>query len=486
MSAAAIAAIAPLGSEVDFVSGEARRGRFAQVWSAVKGAAKAAFTRENARNMAIGGTTMFVARSAACAVAGACALPTLSVALSGAAAGGIAAAGFSYYKERRAAKLEGREADAFWSDSNRRRMAVAAGMSILGGSLVAAYQNGLFTPLTEKIVELAAKVPSVSFSFFPAAHAAGFGDVSPGERELLSAPPRSVAASVTAEQSVKATPVQAEKPGVIASTKSEAPVSAAAQPSEVVAKPTPAEKPAAPVDRPKVAAAAPVEAAASAAPASDPLARARELAQGNRKLEALVERAASSSQAEKDLAVALMRKDPALARALMESAAADGNRQAIRDLAWMNKNKIGLSGGGISAPSVAAAAAPAESPAPVRQSVAERMAQSREAAACHVSGTPGESDYELRCTIHDRFRPMIEPGEHIQITYENFPKVRTPFLNEHRTGIQQAIRWLHLNMHDVYNKAAGGMKALAGLQSQPVEVVANAAQKGLDRGFENM
>lgn len=484
-----VAAIAPLGAqEDDPAAGAARRSRFAAVWSAAKGLARSAFTKENAKNAATGAATMFVVKSAACAVAGACALPAFGVAASTALAGGAAAAGLSYWRETRSARREGREADAFWSVSNRHRMALAAGMSILGGSVVAAYQNGLFSPVTEKLAALVEKIP-VRFSFFPAAHAAGFGDMTPGERELLQPPARASVSGqgATVGSSAPSSPAlesSAAKGPVVAApaetpAAGRAPAEAASVQKSVPEKAV--EKAASPSTRPASAVAAPAEKpslrVAETAPiragGSEALERARAFIKGNPRLEALAERATLNPQAEKDLAVELSRKNPALARALTESAAARGNFQAIRDLKWMERRNFGVSKA-VAASASESAPAPAK-PVVVKPTVASSPAAGPkaifpsiptgadlpnaipapaggEAISCHVSGDM-KKHLVVECTA-PKGKDYILPGEHIGVTHAAYPDIRVEIANKGDLPLH-SWRWA---ARKVYENVAGGLK----------------------------
>lgn len=530
--AGAVGAIAPLSSrEKNPTEGLARRQFFAKAWSAVKGMAKAAFTKENAQSMAVGAATMFVLKSSAAAVAAAAALPAGAATVSVLGVGAAGAAGLSYYREHRAAKREGRQVDAFFSKSNLKRMGVAAGVSILGGATVAAYQDGLLAPVTEKLAALAKYLPvlpALHFNLSPISDAGAWdysypppgGDVAHRFAEHAAAPaaaPAQHPSGIRPAAPAAATPAapDATAAHAPASSPSHAPV--AAKPAAPVVEKTAQviEKPAPVVEKP-----APV-AAANAAPVpaggGSALDRARELVaqQGgkpSRSVQFLLDRAASSAQAQKDLAVALLwGKDglpvnPELARALLADAAKQGNRQAIESLAWMDKRGMGLpsssvASGAAATPAPAAPATPASGPhvadAPQTKGVAHSAAAKpaphapvSHASAPHHAAAPvaesaprtvmiapdmppvpvAEDGEAIACTIlKGTERPVIDcaaptgkdyilPGEKMTIEWpEKFPGIQIEFVNQGKVALQ-SWRWAAGVVYDDFVERVGSLE----------------------------
>lgn len=452
--------IAPLGGrEADPEAGAARRGFFARAWSATKGMAKAAFTKENMKNMAFGAGTMFVAKSATVALAGACALSASGVALSVMGAGAVTAAGMSRYRELQAAKREGREAstffstaniwamstaaaaaaasvlpvgatasafalgavgaagssyhrqrreaeskglavDAFFSETNLRRMWDAAKFSLLGGGLIAAYQGGMFAPVAEAWASVAERLPEVHFNLSPigAAYAYDYSSVEMdqmyGRGAAAATPAAHAEPAVTAPAHAPAPDVavhhpvaSAEKPAAPAVEKPTTLAQHDAPPAG--AKPEPlhsGEKPKiwrdpgtgrvhaeypSPVAHPEpsVSDVAPVPSGGGSALDRVQEMLAQQGGKPSRSMEMLLDRAAHSAQGQKDLAVAILwgkggfTANPELARALLEDAVKQGNGQAVTSLQWMDKHGLGLSSA--HAPAVTdghAAAHPAAAP----------------------------------------------------------------------------------------------------------------------------
>lgn len=481
--------IAPLGGrETDPEAGAARRGFFARAWSATKGMAKAAFTKENAKNMAFGAGTMFVLKSSAAAIAAAYALPAAAATASVLGVGAAGAAGLSYYRERSAAKREGRAADGFFSDANLRRMSLAAGISVVGGSLVAAYQGGMFAPITDKLAELAKHIhlPEVHFNLSPISDAQAY-DYSPGgEMDQMSghgavtvASPPHPEAAASAAHPVDA--VAAEKPAP-AMDKASAGVERAAAPVEAPsAHPAPHSHPATDV------ASVPTTGGGSA------LGQVQEMiaqhgGKPSRSMEMLLDRAAHSAQGEKDLAVAILwgkggfTANPELARTLLEDAVKQGNRQAATSLAWMDKHGLGLSSSS-HAPVVteAHASAPAHPAAPVAETTPPR-----EAAACVMQGDLDKGPYRLQCTFDEK-ADAVQPGEHITVMDPAFPKVEIQIRNGSNEPWDMG-RVLTKRVYDgaralreQFTLAAGNMEP-----GKILEKVKLAMAKPLDFGFGNM
>lgn len=371
---------APLGTrETDPEAGAARRRGFARICSAVKGMAKAAFTKENAKNIAVGAGTMFVLKSSAAAIAAAYALPAAAATASVLGVGAAEAAGLSYYRERSAAKREGRAADGFFSDANLRRMSLAAGISVVGGSLVAAYQGGMFAPITDKLAELAKHLhlPEVHVNLSPISDVQAY-DYSPGGRmdqmyghgaaavtptphpEVAAPAPSHVATPAPAsapETTSHHFVATAEKPAVPPVLHETQPATGQPESSHIGGKPEVWHDP----KTGRIHAEYPAHPDASASDVApvptgggSALDRVREMLeqQGgkpSRSMEMLLDRAAHSAQGEKDLAIALLwgkggfTANPELARTLLEDAVKQGNAQAVTSLAWMDKHGLGLS-----------------------------------------------------------------------------------------------------------------------------------------------
>ncbi len=487
----AVAAIAPLGSrEKNPAEGLARRQFFAKAWTAVKGMAKAAFTKENAQNMAVGAATMFVLKSSAAAVAAAAALPAGAATVSVLGVGAAGAAGLSYYREHRAAKREGRQVEAFLSKSNLKRMGIAAGVSILGGATVAAYQDGLFAPVTEKLAALAKylpALPAIHFNLSPISDAQAWDHTPGGETARrfaeqtiapASAPAVSVSTAPAAPDATAAAPAPASSPSHAAPVAAKPAAPVVEKTAQVIEKPAPVVEKPAPVAAKPAAPVAAVNAAPVPAGGGSALDRARELVaqQGgkpSRSMQLLLDRAASSPQAQKDFAIALLwgkgglPANPELARALLADAAKQGNRQAIESLAWMDKRGMGLPPSSVAAatpapaPAAHHAPAPAAEPAPRTVMIAPDMppvpvAEDGEAIACTI--LKGTEKPVIDCAAPTG-KDYILPGEKMTIEWpEKFPGIQIEFVNQGNVALQ-SWRWAAGVVYDDFVERVGSIEA---------------------------
>lgn len=316
-----------------------------------------------------------------------------------ATASGTSAALVTAGKEAWAGRKEGRKILDTLSSRDvlkkvRNNFALAAGFGVVGATLAPLVIDYV------RHIDFGAAATKVADFFIPTASAYdySFGDGNQSFLEMAGPHATSHGAETTAD-ALSAQPQQPHAPAPRAVETAPRPVAPAPEPAT----------------RPQIQQQVPAEPAAPApsAPKTDPFRHARTLIAASDANE-IARFEQMTPQQLKDEGVKLLwgkgvPKNPELARALFETSAATGNRQAIEALSFMDKHGMGLpTQTGTPPASTPAPAGPAQA-APPRGAP---LPKGTLAASCTVE-RPAMEGLELKCDVK---HPTMYPGDRIDVT----------------------------------------------------------------------